>query len=114
MLLLVSVDPDNHPQDALFGSNPVRDGPDKSSQSMMLLAIELLPHRICSSFDKNDAVAIFVPPSSSHTISGDFTTIFRRQAPDGRDVTDAQSRLGYHLPASGCRQKLLLDPGDGR
>ena len=85
----------------MLGSNPVRDGPDKSSQSMLLLTIAVLPHRVCSSSDKDDAVAIFVPLSSSHTISGDFTAIFRPKR-----LTAGMSRMPNRAWDTTCRHRV--------
>ena len=44
---------------------------------MLFLAIAVLPHRVCSCSDKDDAVALFLPPSSSYTTFEDFTTYGR-------------------------------------
>ncbi len=40
---------------------------------MLFLAIAFLPHRVCGNSDKDDAVAVFMPPGFRYTTFGDFT-----------------------------------------
>ena len=51
-----------------------------SNRSMLFLAIAVLPDRVCCCSDKDDAVAAFLPPSSSYTTSWDSTRIIRGDA----------------------------------
>ena len=59
----------------MLGSNPVRDDPGTSSQSMLFLAIAFLSHRVGSCSTKDDPVAFFLPPSSCYTTYRDSTRL---------------------------------------
>ena len=37
---------------------------------MLFLAIAFLPHRVCGNSDKDDAVAVLLPPGFPYTTSG--------------------------------------------